>query len=237
MLDVRGKIIITLLFIVCVVTTSPQQLLGFLIYAGLLSWSIALSRLSMLHIFSRAAIVLPFSLLVAISLPFYATGETVSVLGIKLSVGGLWILAGVLMKSFLSVAALITLVSTTPVHRLTQGLRGLGVHALFVDLLNLTYRYLFVLQKEASRLKLAAVARGYRPRWLPQAVIVGRLAGTLFLRSFYRAERIHAAMHLRGYRHTMPDDDIPKLTRLNLFVLSSLVCLLIVIRVFAGYLA
>jgi cobalt/nickel transport system permease protein len=68
----------------------------------------------------------------------------------------------------------------------------------------LTYRYLFVLIEEARRLRRAAAARGYRPRWLGQSLLIGRLIGQLFMRSYERAERVYGAMVQRGYRGHMP---------------------------------
>jgi len=205
-LDARVKALIMLGFVLAVVSTPARHLLAFVIYAGLMSWAAALSRVPPGFLLSRAALVLPFSALVALGLPFMPGGERLAVLGgrMHLSVEGLWMLAGVTMQSFLSALAGMLLVSTTPFSSLLTGLRRLGLPALLADLLALTYRYIFVLVGEAMRLKRAAVARGYRPRWLPQAVIVGRLAGSLYVRSYERAERIYGAMRLRGYDGRMP---------------------------------
>jgi len=203
-LDARAKSVAALFFILIVVTTPPQHILAFAVYAGLLLWLTALARVPVAFIAARAAMALPFSALVAIGLPFLGGAETISILGLTLSVNGLWVLAGVAMKSMLSVAALTLLVSTTHFNSLLAGLRALGAPALFLDLLGLTYRFLFLLAGEAMRLKRAAIARGYSPKWLPQAAIVGRLAGNLFVRSYERAERVYGAMRLRGYDSRMP---------------------------------
>ncbi|MBN1378050.1 MAG: cobalt ECF transporter T component CbiQ [Gammaproteobacteria bacterium] len=233
-LDVRSRILITLLFIISIVTTAPYQLLMFLIYAGLISWGAALARISLVTVFGRALIVLPFSLVVALGVPFFTGGETVVFFGLELSIAGLWTLAGVVMKSFLSASTLVLLITVTPINLLMQGLRGLGVPVLLIDLLNLTYRYLFVMLEEAMTLRQAAIARGYRPKWLPQAVIVGRLAGTLFLRSFYRAENIYAAMRLRGYKQVMPSDALPKYEWTSIMMVVLFVFMLISIRLYLG---
>jgi cobalt/nickel transport system permease protein len=235
-LDVRCRILIALAFIVSIVSTAPHQLQIFLIYAGLLGWSAALTRVPLLYLVGKASIVLPFSLVVVLGVPFFSGGETVDILGLGLSITGLWILAGVMMKSFLSAATLVLLVHVTPINQLLQGFRGLGVPRLLLDLLSLTYRYLFVMLDEAAILKQAAVARGYRPKWLPQAIIIGRLAGTLFLRSFYRAENIYAAMRLRGYQHLMPYEKLPGFGLINIAAVVLFILLLVAIRVGGWYL-
>ena len=202
--DPRAKIVLVLFFVVVVVTTPPQHLLAFVVYAGMLLWGVALSRVPLRPLVTRTLTVLPFSVLVAVGLPFIRGGATVTVGGLALSVTGLWLFVGTTIKSLLSAAALILLVATTPFHRLLDGFRRLGVPRFFVDLLTLTYRYLFLLIEEGTRLRRAAVARGYDPKWLPQTIIIGRLVGNLFLRSYERAERVYGAMRLRGFNGQLP---------------------------------
>jgi len=203
-LDARPKIILSLLFVVLAVSIPPHHLLTFIIYSGVLLWTAALSRVPLGHVLKRALMVLPFSVLAALGLPFVRGGETIVLCGIHLSITGIWILVGATLKSMLGAVALILLVATTPFNRLLDGLRLLGLPTIFVDMLALTYRYLHILIDEATRLRRAAIARGYAPKWLPQAVIVGRLVGTLFIRSYERAERVYGAMCLRGYNGQIP---------------------------------
>ena len=209
-LDARTKILAVLIFIIAVVTTPPQHLLAFTVDAGFLLWLVALSQVPLAHVLSRAAMVLPFSALVALGLPFLGGDKTVVVLGVSLSAKGLWLLSGTIMKSFLSVAALVLLVSTTSFPSLLAGLRHLKVSALFTDLLALSYRYLFILIDEGQRLRRAAAARGYKPRWLAHAKGMGQLVGRLFVRSYERSERIYGAMRLRGYNSSMPAVALPR---------------------------
>ena len=63
-------------------------------------------------------------------------------------------------------------------------------------------RYLHLLGDEARRLRRAATARGSAPRSLWQITAIGHLIGALFLRSYARAERVHAAMLARGFDGT-----------------------------------
>ena len=232
-LDPRAKVLLALAVVIAAVSTPPQHLLAFAVYAGLLAWTLALARLPAGYVLGRAALVLPFSMLVALGLPFFRGGQTVAVAGLQLSVAGLWILAGAAMKSFIGALAAVLLVSTTPFASLLAGLRALGLPALFIDLLALTYRYVFVLVGEAMRLKRAAAARGYRPRWLPQAVIVGRMVGSLFVRSYERAERMYGAMRLRGYLGRMPAARPLRFRLADGLTLAALLPVLAAVRIFA----
>lgn len=205
-LDPRTKLVLTLAFVGCAVSTPPTRLAAFVGYTGLLLCAIGWARVPVRYVLVRTAAVLPFSLLAAAWLPFLHVGPALELWdgGVRLSVSGLWLLAGVMMKSLLGTAAAILLAVTTPLPALAAGLRKLGAPVIFVDTLTLIYRYLFVLVEEAGRLRRAAAARGYRPRWLGQALLIGRLVGQLFLRSYERAERVYGAMLQRGYRGSMP---------------------------------
>ncbi|MDQ7779266.1 MAG: cobalt ECF transporter T component CbiQ [Planctomycetota bacterium] len=204
-LDPRTKILGFLVLVIVAVSTSPRHLAAFAAYAGILLWIAALARASVLRWLLRAACVLPFSLIVALWLPFRSDANMVNVLGLfNASVEGLWLLLAVVMKSFIGAAAAVLLMETTSFPYLALGLRRLLVPSIFTDLLGLSYRYLHVLAEEAGRIRQAAALRGYRSRWLPQAVIVGRMIGNLFLRGYGRAERVYRAMILRGYAGTMP---------------------------------
>lgn len=203
-LDARIKLLCALIFLLSAVATPPQHLLALIIHGGLLLWIAALARLPLARIGQRLALVLPFPLGAALGLPWLHGGESINWLGLSLSVPGLWLLFGATVKSLLGAAALLILMATTPMPALFAGLRQLGLPGVLVDMLALTHRYLYLLIEEAHRLRRAASARGYAPRWLPQAVIIGRLAGTLFVRSYERAERVHGAMRLRGYAGELP---------------------------------
>jgi cobalt/nickel transport system permease protein len=233
-LDTRTRILAALGFLAVVVSTPPWHLQAFVIYAGLISWITALSRVPLRFVASRAALVLPFSALVALGLPFIGGGEKVVFFGIPLAVNGLWILAGAIMKSFLGAVAIVLLVSTTPFGLLLDGLRRLKAPALFIDLLALTYRYLFILVDESQRLRRAARARGYAPRWLPQAVVIGRLIGNLFVRSYRRAERIYNAMRLRGYDGQIPAAQTRPFSLSESLLLAVIILALVSIRIIAA---
>src|SRR4029077_17601964 len=77
---------------------------------------------------------------------------------------------------------------------------ALHVPGLLVQLLVLTYRYLFVLSSELARLRVALRVRGYRNRATRHSYrTVGHVAGTLLVRGYERAERVGQAMRCRGF--------------------------------------
>jgi cobalt/nickel transport system permease protein len=109
-------------------------------------------------------------------------------------------LVSLISKTVAIVAFVLTLLETTPLPELGQGAAALGVPRLFVHLVLLTQRYVFVLAEEFGRLRRALRVRGYRGRANRRGfATIGAVAGTLFVRGHERAERVHHAMAARGF--------------------------------------
>lgn len=102
------------------------------------------------------------------------------------------------VKTSLCLAAATALTTTTPFSALLEVLRNLRVPSLLVTVLGLTYRYLFVLREEMTRMRRARQSRtflqGRRIEWSLLASVTARL----FVRASDRAERIYRAMLARG---------------------------------------
>lgn len=231
-LDPRTKAGLVACLIVATVSTPPNYLAVYVAYAGLICCAAALAHLPLKVVLGRALAVLPFSVFAALWMPLQRTGPQWQIpgLSVTLSVHGMWLLWGVVAKSILGAAALVWLAATTRFTDFLTGLRAWHAPGIIVDVLGLTYRYLFVLVDEAGRLRRAAAARGYRPRWIGQAVLIGRLTGQLFLRAYERAERVHFAMRLRGYSGQMPTGNPPAFTARDVLAVAVGLPLIVLIR-------
>lgn len=107
--------------------------------------------------------------------------------------------AALMAVRLLSIVALtLALLAPLSPFQLVGALRGLGVPALMADLAFLTLRYVDEVTAELRRAHLARKLRGGRSGWraLPDHAAV--LAAGL-IRAQARAERLWAAMRLRGY--------------------------------------
>ncbi len=113
--------------------------------------------------------------------------------------GGGWIFLGLLARSTLCLGVMVLLMATTRISDLLSVLLWLRVPRLFVTTLALTYRYLFLLADETSRMSRARRSRTFvRGRW-PVWRTAATVAAQLFIRTSERAERVHAAMCARGW--------------------------------------
>lgn len=198
------KIVCLVLFVLAVVATPRELFWPFALYLViiLVVWQIA--RIPLRWILPRMLIEAPF-LILAVLLPFSEGGERIDVMGMHLSVAGLYAAWGIVIKGALGVAASLTVAATTSARELPLALSRLGVPAMVTSMLVLMIRYIDVLTAEARRMRIARVSRGDSPRALHQIGAVAKGVGALFLRSYERGERVYVAMLSRGFDGRVPE--------------------------------
>jgi cobalt/nickel transport system permease protein len=187
-----------------VVATPREAFWAYGAYAGLILALTLSARVSLLTLVRRLTVEAPF-LIFAIALPLLARGERIDVAGMDLSIEGLWAAWNILVKATLGTATMILLVSTTSITSILQGLQKLKVPSVIVAIAGFMIRYADVIASEMRRMKVGRQSRGYEPRVLWRARALASSAGTLFIRSFERGERVHMAMVSRGYAGAMPE--------------------------------
>jgi cobalt/nickel transport system permease protein len=197
------KVAASLLFILAVVATPREAVWAFGVYALGLAALARVAGLPLPTLARRLALELPF-LLFAVFLPLVGQGERVEVLGVALSTEGLWAAWNIVAKGTLGVATSVILAATTPVPELLRGLERLRLPAAFTTVAAFMVRYADVIVDEVRRMRIARISRGHDPRWIWQARAVAASAGTLFIRSYERGERVYLAMVSRGYSGAMP---------------------------------
>ncbi|HEY6892164.1 MAG TPA: cobalt ECF transporter T component CbiQ [Solirubrobacter sp.] len=182
-------------------------------------------------LWSRARVVLPLVLFVAIFLPFVRRGERIDLGPISVSKDGLETFATVSAKAILGTLSAVILGATTSFPDVLHALERLKAPKLLILIAAFMYRYLFTIIDEVQRMRAALAARGYAPKHALQAQAIGRVATALFLRTYERAERVHLAMLARGWRQNMPRLDALAFTRTDTLFLAALATPLLAIRV------
>ncbi|MDQ3958585.1 MAG: energy-coupling factor transporter transmembrane protein EcfT, partial [Actinomycetota bacterium] len=94
--------------------------------------------------------------------------------------------------------------ATTPIADLLRGLEALRAPRAFTSIAGFMSRYADVIAGEMRRMSIARRSRAHDPRYVWQARGTAAVAGTLFVRSFERGERIYAAMLSRGFTGELP---------------------------------
>jgi cobalt/nickel transport system permease protein len=197
------KIVGTVGWAIVVVLVPREELWIFASLSALLAMVVATSRIRAWMFLRRLAIELPF-IGFALALPFVADGESVSLLGVSLATEGLWAAWNIFIKASLCTGAAVVLAATTQTSEILKGLERLKVPRVLISIAGYMVRYIDVVLGEAKRMLLARRARGDQGRWLWHIRSVASIAGSLFIRSFERGERVYVAMLSRGYMGSMP---------------------------------
>jgi cobalt/nickel transport system permease protein len=197
------KLVAALAFVLVVVLTPREEFLVFGGYAVLLAAVAAAARIPAGLVARRMLVEVPF-VLFAVAMPFIARGERVDVLGVAVSVEGMYGAWNVLAKATLGVVCSILLAATTEFRDLLVGLQRLRMPQLLVQIMTFMVRYSDVVADEMRRMRIARESRGFVARDLRQLSVVARSAGALFIRCYERGERVHLAMLSRGYDGRLP---------------------------------
>ena len=190
-------------FVLVVVCTPREVMWAFGLYAVLLAAVAVVARIPAGFLLRRLLIEIPF-VAFAVLMPFVVPGEQVEVLGLSVSVPGLWGAWNVLAKGTLGVAASVILASTTELRSLLLGLQRLKLPPMLVQIASFMIRYGDVVTDEMRRMSIARRSRGFEAKGVRHWGVLGKSAGALFIRSYERGERVHLAMVSRGYAGTMP---------------------------------
>ncbi|MBZ6114435.1 MULTISPECIES: cobalt ECF transporter T component CbiQ [Streptomyces] len=222
------KLAATFAFVVVVVSTPREAMWAFGLYALLLAAVAYAARVPASFLLKRLLIEVPF-VAFAVLMPFVAEGERVGVLGVSLSVNGLWGAWNVLAKGTLGVAASVLLASTTELRALLLGLQRLRLPPLLVQIASFMIRYGDVIADEMRRMRIARESRGFEARGVRHWGVLAKSAGALFIRSYERGERVHLAMVSRGYTGSMPVIDEATASRAQWSYALALPCAALVV--------
>ena len=241
--DARIKLVMALGFIFATTSIPPGKWIGFAAMLALVWLAAGISRVGLLRVFLRSLVAIPF-ILIALPTVFTKPGLPLFELNLALftltgTLEGLDFFISVLLKSWASVTAAVVLTATTPPLCLLEALRALRVPAILVAIVMLMYRYLFVLVDEAQSLMRARTARsaaigpksGGSLVW--RAKSAGGMAGSLFIRTLDRSERIYMAMLARGYDGTLRQSRVDSLERSRILLLVASLCLFVAVAVAA----
>lgn len=202
---------------ILVASTAPGHWLPFAFYFPLIAVLILTSRTaSWRYIIARCLHSSPFILMASVLLLFQydLTPE-----GRPAGIAPAATVAG---KGYAAALLLSFLTASTGLSQLLWAMRKLGSPDSLNLILSMMYRYTSLLSEEWLRLQRARDSRTVRPLHGRQLYrIYGRQLGLLLLRSWDRAERIHAAMLSRGFTGAWPMWDAPRFTLRDAFVLAA----------------
>ena len=108
-----------------------------------------------------------------------------------------------MLRAWAAVSCMYFLSMNTPVKDILYTLRRIHVPLVLVTLMELIYRYIFVLLDQARTMRTAQASRLGYGTFRRSIQSTGQLIGALFLRTFQRCDAIYAALESRGYEGEM----------------------------------
>ncbi|MCX7804531.1 MAG: cobalt ECF transporter T component CbiQ, partial [Planctomycetota bacterium] len=195
-LDPRAKLLTAAAFVVAVASFDKYDVAGLtpmFLYPAVM---ISLGRLPILFLLRWIILASPFAVMVGIWNPILDR-EAVCCAGTLTVPRGILSFASIMLKFVLTASVALILLGTKSYVANCSAAGRLGMPGMLVAQFLFLHRYLFVLSREAVRMKLAhALRSGGRPVTLREWV---SLAGYLLLRSLERGRRVHMAMLCRGF--------------------------------------
>ena len=188
----------------------PQIFAFIVIY--MLFWGLYfLSGASVRYYFVRLLLIMPFGLFFIILQPFFGNPyyDVYHVMfsfpfGITMYWESLVFGISLFAKFIISLSFIILLSATTTMQGMIEGAARLHVPKLFITVMSLTIRYIFVFALVFQKIQSAFACKCFRwsDRHLPLGYrlnVIGNAAGSLFVRALDQGERTYTAMCCRGY--------------------------------------
>lgn len=204
-LDPRVKIISVLALLVGV-SLSHSLLVIVAIYnlALLLAWR---SAIPTSFFIKRVWVALPFFTgLIILPALFLTPGPALLTLplGLVITQTGVTTVLFLLLRVSASVSLTLLLVLTTPWNTVLSALNVLRIPDVFILILGMTYRYIYLLLRTANDMFLSRQSRvvgNLAPA--EERRILAAISGTLLSKSFNMSSEVYLAMQSRGFRGTI----------------------------------
>lgn len=203
-INTQAKIIIALVSLIFLISTAKGHYYIFLLYF-ILSVLIAIAfKANFGLLIKRTLLLFLFPFFISIFIPFANKGNilfglNLNFINIAVTDNGITIFLTVLLKSFISILILSSLVISTSDNELLNGLRKIHVPAILVTIIFIMYRYFFLLKEESHTGQLAIKSRIFQKSYKTLNKRLLFLSGNLLIKSFDRAENVYKSMESRGF--------------------------------------
>lgn len=192
-----SKLLVTLLFVICVMSFEKNQITGLAGMCLYLVVTMILGEISAKRAFCRSFPILCTMFVLSLVNLFFDR-EVVFVFGTMTVTGGMLSMLSLLMKAGFAVFAVFILIETTSIENICYAMQLIHVPSVIITLVMLIYRYLILMMKEVQRTSLAYSLRAPKQKGIHRTVW-GTLAGNIMLRSIDRAQKVYDSMSLRGF--------------------------------------
>jgi len=198
--DPRSKTLVTMFFIISVVSYSKYSVSELLPYFSFPFFMIVTGNISFLLLIKRMLPAAFFALMIGAANPFLDSNQIIFY-GFALSAGWISFLS-IFIRFCLCVSGVFLLIMTTDVYKINLALSFFGVPRVFINQMFFMERYVSLLAEEALKISRARSARAFGGKGYEVSVFIN-IVSNLLIRAFIRAENIFNAMRSRGFSGTM----------------------------------
>lgn len=215
-LDARVKLLVVLMTLIAI-TMSTQPLLPLVAFAACLTTSAWIGIPWRYMGLRMLAPMIVATVLVILQSLLYGSTPLVSthLFGWHVVITREGWHSGLLMAARVlgGVSVIFLLGNVTPAHMIFRALRSLGIPHNAVEMVMLTYRYVFVLLDLSAEITCAQRLRLGYSHIRSSLTCIGNAAGMVIIHAIDQASRSHEAMQLRGYTGEFPLGSMPPLRR------------------------
>ena len=195
------KLVVTVVFVCLTVSFGKYDIAGTLSMGIYVAAAYILADISFAEGLKRACVALPAAVLLCVGNVIFDR-DTVANIGGFAVTGGLASAPVIMLKIIYPVMAVYLLIASSGMEKICAALRRLHVPDIIVTQILLTYRYIFLLLREAKSTFEAYSLRAPNQKGL-HIKTWGTVAGQLLLRTIDRANAVYDSMLLRGYRDSI----------------------------------
>ncbi len=204
-LNIREKLIITLVNIFFIVSVRKGQYLILSLYLLVGIFILLLFKPDLKKLIRRVPLVFLYPFCISVFIPFLSEGRVITRIDLRIFTltvtdNGLTVFTTVLIKSFLCILLVASLLLSSDEMELLGGLRKIHLPPIIVSIIYLMYRYAFLIMEESRTRQMAIRSRVFK-RYSYSTVNkkMTHLMSNLFIKSLDRAENIYRSMESRGF--------------------------------------
>lgn len=192
--DERIKLIVLIVFLVSIsLMTNVYFLLILYMFSIFLAY---LSKIDLPLFFKKTWLFIPlFTLVIAIPSLFIVPGK----LEFGFTIDGVIVMLRLVLRVVTSISYVALVILTTRWTKLLSSLRYIGVPNIFVGIISMSYRYIFLLLETAEDLYIAKKSRTIRIDTKRDQQWIGSTVGILAIKTQQLSKEVYQGMMSRGF--------------------------------------
>lgn len=136
-------------------------------------------------------------------------------------------------KSLTSLYIMFMIFSSQPIIELLNGLAYMKLPKLFISIVFLSWRYVFLLGEKLSNMYKALIARLFKPSVRKSSLkIYGQVMGGMLIKSIDTSDKVYRAMVSRGFDGTIPTSQPKEIKSMDIvksvLMISSVLLLILI---------